>query len=162
MNERKRRKAFPKVVPLHRAQEQLPGVTMHHGTIVGWSADGGITVQYPGNPLGPLPARSLVKLSAAELDSLVASECPVLLILTAENPPIVAGLTQPVPAVQGRAEETLDPQVASLEGAERVEIRCGKASIVLTKEGKVIVNGTYLSWDSAGALRIRGGSIDMN
>ena len=56
----------------------------------------------------------------------------------------------------------VDGQEVLVEGYERLELRCGKASIVLTAEGKVLVNGTYISSRSSGAHRIRGGSVEVN
>jgi hypothetical protein len=40
--------------------------------------------------------------------------------------------------------------------------RCGKASITLTKDGKVLIEGTYLSSRSSGVVRIKGGSVQVN
>jgi hypothetical protein len=56
----------------------------------------------------------------------------------------------------------VDGQELVLEGYKRIELRCGKASLILTEEGKVLVNGTYISSTSSGAHRIRGGSVDIN
>ena len=38
----------------------------------------------------------------------------------------------------------------------------GKASITLTREGKVLIRGTYLSSRSSGVNRIKGGSVQIN
>jgi hypothetical protein len=61
-----------------------------------------------------------------------------------------------------QARAVVDGEVVELRGNERVELRCGKASIVMTKEGKIILSGTYLSSASSGAHRIRGGSVEIN
>jgi hypothetical protein len=41
-------------------------------------------------------------------------------------------------------------------------LRCGKARITLTRAGKVLVEGTYISSRSSGVNRIRGGSVHLN
>ena len=41
-------------------------------------------------------------------------------------------------------------------------LRCGKASITLTREGKVLIKGAYLSSRSSGVNRIKGGSVQIN
>jgi hypothetical protein len=41
-------------------------------------------------------------------------------------------------------------------------LRCGKASITLTKAGKVLVQGTYVSHRSSGVIRIKGGAVQLN
>jgi hypothetical protein len=43
-----------------------------------------------------------------------------------------------------------------------VVLRCGKASITLTKAGKIIIDGAYVSHRSSGVLRLRGGSVQIN
>lgn len=76
--------------------------------------------------------------------------------------PLVIGRIQ-------RLQETATPAVALLDGerleftAEReIVLRCGKASITLTRAGKVIIRGTYLSSRSSGVNRIKGGSVQIN
>lgn len=51
---------------------------------------------------------------------------------------------------------------AYLEGKEMVVLRCGRASITMTKEGKVIIRGAYISSRSSGVNRMKGGSIQLN
>jgi hypothetical protein len=45
---------------------------------------------------------------------------------------------------------------------EQLVLRCGKASITLTKAGKVLIDGAYVSSRSSGVNRIKGGSIQLN
>jgi hypothetical protein len=75
------------------------------------------------------------------------------------------GLTQSIPSstpTVGSPHAVVDGEVVELRGAERVELRCGEASIVLTKEGKIVMTGAYISSASSGAHRIRGGSVEIN
>ncbi len=141
------------------------------GTITRWSEAEGIIVDYSGSPNGPQPVATTMRFSAAQLDALVGSGDAVLLTFERGQPdrPVLVGLTQPVPArdVSLSSEEPLSRSagpvlVVELRGSERVELRCGKASIVMTKEGKIILNGTYISSAASGAHRIRGGSIEIN
>ena len=76
--------------------------------------------------------------------------------------PLVIGRIQRLP-------ETVTPAVAHLDGerleftAEReIVLRCGKASITLTREGKILIRGAYLSSRSSGVNRIKGGSVQIN
>jgi len=41
-------------------------------------------------------------------------------------------------------------------------LRCGKASITLTREGKVLIHGSYISSRSTGVNRVKGGSVQLN
>jgi hypothetical protein len=164
-----------RVVSISAARPAGPRVETCLGTITSWSSKDGVVVDYAGNLRGPRPALSTVPMSKEELDDLVASRRQVVLTLTCDGSelPIVIGVVQTVPAgrVGGRVrKETAAAQVRAvvdgdevlLEGNERVELRCGKASIVLTKAGKVLIQGTYISSRSSGAHRVRGGSVEVN
>ena len=49
-----------------------------------------------------------------------------------------------------------------LEGREEVVIKCGEASITLTKAGKILIRGNYLLNRASGVNRIQGGSVQVN
>ncbi|TIP53764.1 MAG: DUF2345 domain-containing protein, partial [Mesorhizobium sp.] len=54
-------------------------------------------------------------------------------------------------------EERLD-----LSAEREIVLRCGKASITLTRTGKIILRGTYILSRSSGPNKIKGGSIQLN
>lgn len=56
----------------------------------------------------------------------------------------------------------VDGKYVCIEGAEEVTFKCGKASITLTKSGKILIRGTYLLNRSTGVNRIMGGSVQVN
>lgn len=73
------------------------------------------------------------------------------------------------PLLIGRIQRLPQEALAQLDGerlefsAEReIVLRCGKASITLTRAGKVIIHGAYLSSRSTGVNRIKGGSVQIN
>jgi hypothetical protein len=45
---------------------------------------------------------------------------------------------------------------------DQLVLRCGKASITLTKAGKVLIEGSYLLSRSTGINRVKGGSVQLN
>jgi hypothetical protein len=49
-----------------------------------------------------------------------------------------------------------------IEGQDEVVLRCGKASITLRRNGRVIIRGTYVESRSTGTNRIKGGSVLIN
>jgi len=88
--------------------------------------------------------------------------------------PVVVAYEQESPGrliIIGRVLEravAADP-IARVDGArivvraeEELELRCGDASIVLTKAGKVLVKGNYVLTRSRGANRIKGAYVDIN
>ena len=70
--------------------------------------------------------------------------------------PVILGVVQPAVVV------TLDGQRMVLTAKEEIVLRCGKASITLTRAGKVIIRGAYVLSRSSGANRIKGGSVQIN
>jgi hypothetical protein len=56
----------------------------------------------------------------------------------------------------------VDGEKVKVVGQRRIVLECGKASITLTSEGKVLIKGAYLLSQSSGVNRIRGGSVQIN
>ena len=59
-------------------------------------------------------------------------------------------------------EVDADGERLMVSAKEQLVLRCGKASITLTKEGKVLIQGAYVSSRSSGVNRIKGGSVQLN
>ena len=141
----------------------LPGVLV--GKLTGLAPSGLPLVDFAGNlEPGPLPARHTCAISAPDTGREV--------VLVFENHdlrrPIILGLLQPVLAETAEAH-LLPPVNASLDGKQmtltaenEIVLRCGKASITLTRAGKVLINGEYLLSRSNGVNRIKGGSVQIN
>jgi hypothetical protein len=49
-----------------------------------------------------------------------------------------------------------------LMAENEIVLRCGEASITLTRAGKILLRGTYLLSRSSGVNRIKGGSVQLN
>jgi hypothetical protein len=81
--------------------------------------------------------------------------------------PIVLGVLTPNGRVSGgNGEKTVDIQVDGervvISAANQLVLRCGRATITLTKAGKVLIQGEYVSSRSTGVQRIRGGTVQIN
>lgn len=63
---------------------------------------------------------------------------------------------------QAPKEVLVDQQRVTIEGQKEIELRCGKASIVMKANGKIIIKGTHLISRSAGPNKIKGASISLN
>jgi hypothetical protein len=94
---------------------------------------------------------------------------PVLLMFEGGHPsrPIVIGVIRggggwPLADVPAQVEVDLDGERMIVSAKEQLVLRCGKASITLTKAGKVIVDGAYISHRSTGVVRIKGGNVQLN
>lgn len=105
-------------------------------------------------------ARSIVSIDRRRLGAEVAlgfqperSQQPIILGLLVPN----EGPDAPI-ALQA----TVDGDRLELTADREIMLRCGKASITLTRAGKVIIRGEYLLSRSAGVNRIKGGSVQIN
>lgn len=144
------------------------------GKIAAVAADGRILVEFPENGTGPIPAR--LTSSANERlrqGPLVGRE---VLLVFEENDPcrplIIDTLYSLIDEITDQAtdalevqepeEITIDRKRIIFNAEKEIVLRCGEASITLTSSGKVLIRGNYLLSRSAGANRIKGGSVQIN
>lgn len=145
------------------------------GRIVRINESGLVHVDFTGNSLGPIAART----TTTSKVKLLARENPagqeVLLAFDNNDPghPIIVDtmyslieeIAEPAatPLESEKLQEaTIDGQRISFDAENEIVLRCGKASITLTKAGKVVIKGDYVLSHSSGENRIRGGSISIN
>jgi hypothetical protein len=137
--------------------------------------DGQPLVDYTGNNLGPLAARFAGSLSPEILRRAADDGADVLLAFEKNDParPVIldilqARINEPEQkeeislALDELPEVRVDGKKIAFEAKEEIVLRCGKASITLTRAGKVIIRGTYLLNRSSGVNRIKGGSVQIN
>ncbi len=145
------------------ATESAPGVRI--GTLVGLAENGTVPlVVYEGQPgTAAIRTRTVPDLSGRHIGLQV-----VLLFEDADLlRPIVVGCLQPEqpwPLADPPAEVEIDADGRRLVVTARQEIvlRCGLASITLTRAGKVLIQGTYVLTRSSGVNRVKGGSVQIN
>ncbi|UVK44050.1 DUF2345 domain-containing protein [Mesorhizobium sp. AR07] len=75
---------------------------------------------------------------------------------------ILGRLLRPTPVAAEDVAVTLDGERLELSAEREIVLRCGKASITLTRTGKIILRGTYILSRSSGPNKIKGGSIQLN
>lgn len=54
------------------------------------------------------------------------------------------------------------PEELALEAKHKITLRCGKSSITLYPNGKIVLRGEYILSDAEGINRIAGGQIELN
>jgi hypothetical protein len=134
------------------------------GVLIGFK-DGGAAplVIFPGQPqTAAVPARTTVDLHGAHIGR------QVVLMFDGGEPtrPIVLGCIRgestALAEKPGQVEVDVDGERLLISAKEQLVLRCGKASITLTKSGKVLIQGAYVSSRSTGVNRIKGGSVQLN
>jgi hypothetical protein len=142
------------------ATPQFSGAVI--GRLVALSGSGTPLVQFPGNPApSALPAAVASPATTKDIGR------DAILLFEHGNPcyPILMGfLHQPAPTISEASpvEVRLDGEQLRVTAKSELVLRCGKASITLTRAGKVLIRGAYLLSRSSGANRIKGGSVQIN
>lgn len=139
-------------------KDRLEGVAI--GLLMGFR-DGAPLVVFPGNPRDhAIPARSLTRLSADDTGSEVA-----LLFEDGDlgRPLVIGRIVQPARRETPAAATVVrDGETVRVTAEQRIELRVGKASIVMEKDGHITIRGTNLVSHASASNRIRGGSINLN
>jgi hypothetical protein len=65
-------------------------------------------------------------------------------------------------AAGGQLEVMIDGESLRLTAQNQIELRCGKASLVLRQSGRIIVNGTHVVTSSTGPVKIKGATVAIN
>jgi hypothetical protein len=149
-------------------QPRIDGVVI--GVVVRVEDSGQLFVNYPSNPLrDPLPAHGIPHVTSDDVGREVA------LVFVEGNPaiPFVIGFLQH-PRRKGDLLENVilqhdkaldiqvDGQTLTLSANRQIVIRCGEASITLTRAGKVLIRGTYIASRSRGVNKVKGASLELN
>lgn len=138
-------------------------------TLAGLGAGGQVLLDGPG---AVQTARTVVRLSPAMVGRQV-------LVVHEAAGPIVTGVIQdgsdaPADALDAvhaadapdagtpPFELEVDGERVVVDARRQLVLRCGQASITLTREGKILLRGTYISSRASGVHRISGGSVELN
>jgi uncharacterized protein DUF6484 len=135
---------------------------------------GELRVDFDGNSRGPLAARvstalddgALVAAARDRQEALLlfengdAGRPVVVALLRSASPLVDALLAEPLPATRKVAR--VDGQRVELEGREEVVLRCGKASLTLRGDGKVVLRGVNVVTQAEQVQKIRGGKVQIN
>ncbi|MGB3314265.1 MAG: DUF6484 domain-containing protein [Albidovulum sp.] len=136
--------------------DRVDGVVI--GLLVGFE-EGAPLVVFAGNQKDhAIAARSLTKLDRNAIGGQVA-----LLYEDGDRarPLIIGKIVDPI-ADEAAPTVVRDGDLVKIEARERIELRCGKAAIVMDKDGHITIRGTYVVSHASSANRIRGGSISLN
>jgi hypothetical protein len=81
--------------------------------------------------------------------------------------PVVVGVLQNQAEMKAAAEKPqldaiVDGERIVMTGKKEVILTCGKASIALTADGKIVVRGAKILSTAEGLHRIRGATVEMN
>jgi hypothetical protein len=130
------------------------------GILTGFQESGLPLVDFPENKSGEaLMARSTVPLSINQ----IGSELAITFERGDLSKPIILGCLLTRVRMEGEGlQKKLQQERLLLSAQSEIILDCGKASIVLTRAGKILIRGAYLLSQSSGVNRIKGGSVQIN
>jgi hypothetical protein len=102
-----------------------------------------------------MPASSTIAVTAAD----VGREAVLMFEDGDTARPILLGLIES--ARKGK-RVVIDGEQLTVTADREIVLRCGEASITLTRAGKVIIRGAYVVSRSSGANRIKGACVQIN
>jgi hypothetical protein len=150
--------------------ERIEGPVL--GRVLGVNG-GDLRVSYPGSPEPSLVARALSSVDESVLARAVREGTPAVLLFEDGDPrrplllgvlrsttPLVDALVEGMP--EGKREARVDGRRVVVEGRDEVTLRCGKASLTLRADGKVVLRGVNLVSQADQVHKIRGGKVQVN
>ena len=153
--------------------ERIEGVRV--GKIVNVDESGQAFVDFPGNTQGPISARFTNSIKPGMLQKAVSADRDVLLVFENNDPglPIIIdslySLVDEITESSTIALETERPKDVLIDGKrvtfdakEEIVLRCGKSSIILSRDGKIVIKGSHLLSRSRGMNKIKGGAVHIN
>lgn len=146
--------------PIPSHPPRIDGVAV--GSIVGFDDAGRPLVDFAVNPSGKAQAARVAYAGVLEPGASVA------LMFEGGDPwkPIVIGPMRDEAFVSMEQEPAVeiekDEESLTLTAKKQIVLRCGKASITLTRSGKILLRGTYILSRSAGVNAMKGGSVHIN
>ena len=144
------------------------------GQIVKITEEGQALVNYLGNAIGPVEARSVID-TPSKPDNHGGGDVSVLLVFEDGDItlPIIVGIIHntlypltsseavTVP-MDGPRDVVLDGRKMVLDAKEEIVLRCGKSSVTLKKDGKIVVKGAQIVSQASGTNKIRGAAVRIN
>jgi hypothetical protein len=76
--------------------------------------------------------------------------------------PIILGLIKTADNTAKKAAVAADGDKFVVTAEREIELRCGEASITLTRAGKVLIKGEYVLTRAKGVNRIKGAAVSIN
>jgi hypothetical protein len=139
-----------------KTRKRIEGVII--GIFLGFDDEAPLVV-FPGNAKETaVRARSLAEMSS----DMIGAEVALLFEDGDVGRPLIVGRIVEPSRKTWAPEVISDGEQVRIVGKERIELRCGKATIIMEKDGHITIRGTYVTSHASATNRIRGGSVNLN
>lgn len=154
--------------PLSGARAETAQVITGH--LRGVDDEGRILFEPEQSGGGPVPVAIGAAISDGVLIPAARNQQRALVVRTSENPSrliLIALVRERVSAAArdaapGQLEVKVDGETLRLTADHEIELRCGKASLILRQSGRVILKGTHVVTSSRGPLKVKGATVEIN
>jgi len=149
--------------PAPEPPPRIDGVVV--GRILSFDPSGTPLVTFPGAREEGIAARALASIgpehTGREVALMFEGGDPARPLIM--GPMHTPGARRPAEAASPRRPEVeSDGDRLELTAEKEIVLRCGDASITLTRAGKILIKGAYVLSRSSGVHRIQGGSVEIN
>jgi len=128
------------------------------GLLIGFDSGVPLVVFAANETETALRARSLCELDG----NAVGAEVALLFEEGDPAKPLIVGRVVAPALKRADMQVMKDGQTVEIEAETRLELRCGAASIILEKDGRIAIRGTQLTSQARGVNRIKGAAVHLN
>jgi hypothetical protein len=147
----------------------LGSARMVTGLLAGVDRDGGLLFRPDGWTDAPFAVEIGTSHSDAELVEAARTHRRAVVAVPEGAPPVLVSLVRarvlsPAPdeASPAPLDVVVDGKTVTMQASEQIELRCGKSSLLLHADGRVVLSGTYVVSTSRGPNKIRGATVTLN
>lgn len=132
-------------------------------TVVGTIAaigEGEFLVDFEDSPEhAAIAARTTVDMTGA----VVGDEVALVFVKRDLRQPVIIGrFRKTEQVVRDQTRVRVDGQNVTISADKRIVLKCGKSSITLTQDGKVLIRGKYVLSQASGVAQIKGAVLRLN
>jgi hypothetical protein len=146
-------------LPTPSSRAPVGGVCL--ATVAHWSPQK-IAITLPHAPDEIVEARVILPPGVVATDARVAVGQHVVVMLDKDGP-VILGLLQPVGATEiSKTQMQIDERRVEISAEDEIVLTCGEASLVMRKNGRVVLRGVQIETRAKGLNRIKGGTVAIN
>ena len=138
------------------SSQPATGPSVELARLVGFAESGSPLIRLPGSDEADSSLEALCTADVSGDD--VGRQVTVAFVSGDAARPVVTGVVRAPRNLRAR----IDGETVTLSADRELVLVCGKSSIHLRRDGKVVIRGEQLVSRASGTNRIRGGSIQLN
>ncbi|MFO0648415.1 MAG: hypothetical protein U0326_19400 [Polyangiales bacterium] len=143
-----------------RASSGAQGAGLCIATVARSKAEG-VWVNLPHDDRGPVKARVMVPPGGAAGEVRVAEGTSVVVMLVPSGAPVIMGELRAL-GDAAKAEARVEGRRVEVVAEDEIALTCGEASLVLRRNGRVVLRGVQVETRAKGLNRIKGGTVAIN